>query len=154
MRYRRILTSLGVLAVALFAYATTYVRQPTVSELSTAWVGWADSLGYFRVQLSENGTGLCGFYERSTSGPRLYEVTKWTLKDLDIELTLKPIDPDAWALTMKGNATPGELFLILGDARKKGWGVKAYFRHESMIDSMAESTKKRMRDYRKPTDTK
>jgi hypothetical protein len=135
MRYRHFLIILGVVAVTVFAYASQRVRQPTVSELSTVWVGWADSLHYFRLQLAENGTGLCGFYERITSGPRLYEVTKWTLKGYDIELTLKPIDPDAWELKMKGKATPGDLYLDLSDGRKDGWRSKANLQHESMIES-------------------
>ena len=101
MRYRHILIAFGVIAVALCAYATKRVRQPVAPELSTTWVGWADKLHYFRLQLAENGTGLCGFYEQVSPSPRLYRVTKWTLKDYDIELTLKPIDSDAWQLTMR-----------------------------------------------------
>lgn len=154
MRYRRILIVIAVLGLTLLAYATKRVRQPTMSEISTVWVGWADSLHYFRLHLAENGTGLCGFYERITSSPRLYQVTKWTLKGYDIELTLKPIDPDAWAITMKGRATSSELFLNLGDGRKNGWRAEARLQHESMIDSVVESTKKRMHDYGKSTDTK
>jgi hypothetical protein len=136
-------------AVAFFAYASKRVRPPTASETATVWVGWADSLHYFRLELAENGTGLCGFYERIGPSPRLYQVTKWTLKGYDIELTLKPIDSDAWQLAMKGTATPGDLYLKLSDGRKNGWRAEAHLQHETLIESVTDSTKKRMNDYKK-----
>jgi hypothetical protein len=149
MKYRHLLISFGLMGVALLAYANTKVREPNTPELSTVWVGWADSMHYFRIQLAADGTGLCSFYERSRSSSRLYEVTKWTLKGYDIELTLKPIDADAWPVTMKGTATPSRLYLKLGDGRKNGWRAEATFEHEKFIESAMESAKKRMLDYKK-----
>lgn len=149
MRTRISKTTLSVAVIAMFAllaHAWTRVRQPTVSELSTVWVGWADSLHYFRLQLAEDGTGLCGFYERIRSSSRLYEITKWTLKGYDIEIVLKPIDPDAWPVTMKGTATPSSLHIQFGDGRKNGWRAKGTLEQERFIESAMESAKKRMLD--------
>src|SRR5262245_43244604 len=154
MKYRRLLITFAVIGIAFFAYATTRVRQPTASELSTVWVGWADSSHYFRLQLAEDGTGLCGFYERSRSSSRLYEVTKWTLKHYDIEIILKPVDPGAWTVTMKGIATPSSLHLKVGDGRKNGWRTEGRFEKESFIQSAMDSPKKRMLDFKRPDDKK
>jgi hypothetical protein len=145
---------LAVVGAAFFAYATTRVRQPTGPELSTVWVGWADSSHYFRLQLLEDGTGLFSLYERSRSASRLYEITKWTLKGYDIEIISRPIDPDAWPVTMKGTANPMFLHLKLGDGRKSGWRAQAMFERESFIESAMDSAKKRMQDYRKPEEKK
>lgn len=123
-------------------------------ELSTAWVGWADASHYFRLELKADGTGLCALYERIRSSSRLYEVTKWTLKDYDIEITLKPIDADAWPVTMKGTAVWSSLRLELGDGRKNGWRAKSTFERESVIESAMESAKRRMQDYSKAEVTK
>ncbi len=154
MKYLRLIITLAVICVAIFAYATTRVRQPTALELSNVWVGWADSSHYFRLQLLEDGTGLCSLYERSRSASRLYEITKWTLKGYDIEILFRPIDPDAWPVTMKGTANPMFLHLKLGDGRKSGWRAQAMFERESFIESAMGSAKKRMQDYRKPEDKK
>jgi|ERR1041384_786942 hypothetical protein len=154
MKYRRLLVTLVVIGVAFLAYATRPVRQPTVGELSTVWVGWADTMHYFRLQLAADGTGLCGFYERIDNSSSLHEITKWTLKGYDIEIILKPIDTNAWPVTMKGTATPGTLYLELGDGRKNGWRAKGTFEHERFIESAMESAKKRMQDYRKSEDKK
>jgi hypothetical protein len=154
MKIRRLLVAVAVLCVAFIAYGTTRVRQPTASELSTVWVGWVDSLHYFRIQLSEDGTGLCGFYSRVISGSRLYEVTKWTLKGYDIELTLKPVDADAWPMTMKGTATPGSMHLKVSDGRKRGWRAEGTLEKESFVESAMESAKKRMQDHQKSGDTR
>ena len=153
MKTPRLLTIFALLSAALLAYATTKPRQATVPELSTSWVGWAGS-EYFRIELREAGTGLCGFYERARSSPQLHEVTKWTLKDYNIEMTLKPIDAHAWQMTMSGIATPTRLNLKLGDGRKNGWRSEATFEHEKEMESMIENTKKRMHDYRKQEGTK
>jgi hypothetical protein len=92
---------------------------------------------------------LCSVYEHLRSSSRLYEVTKWTLKGYDIELTLKPIDADAWPVTMKGKARLTALYLKLGDGRKNGWRVDATCKQEKFIESAMESAKTRMQDYRK-----
>ena len=154
MQYRRFFIAVVVIGVAFLAYSTTRVRQPTVAELSTVWVGWADQSHYFRLQLSEDGTGLCSLYERSRSASRLYETTKWTLKGYDIEIVLRPIDPDAWPVTMKGTANAMFLHLKLGDGRKSGWRAQAMFERESFIESAMESAKTRMHDFTKSEDKK
>lgn len=130
------------------------MRQPTASELSTVWVGWFDSLHYYRVQLSEDGTGLCGFYSPLISKSRLYEVTEWRLKGNEIEITLRPIDADAWAMNMKGTATPSRLYIKVSDGRKNGWRIEGLLEKESFIESATESTKKRMQGHKKSGDTK
>jgi hypothetical protein len=150
MKYLRLLGTLAVIGVAFLAFATTPKRQPTARELSTVWVGWADTRRYIRLQLTEDGSGLCGFYESSEKSSSLHDVTKWTLKGYDIEIILKPIDSNAWPFTMKGKAYPSNLYLELGDGRKNGWRAKGTFEHESFIESAMESAKKRMNDYQKP----
>jgi hypothetical protein len=148
MKTHRLLIAFVIVATAFFAYATTKPRHATVSELSTTWVAWTGG-EYFRIELKEDGTGLCGFYDLSQVSPKLHEITKWTLKGYDIEMALKPIDADAWQMTMKGIATPTRLNLKLGDGRKNGWRSEATFEHEKEMESMIENTKKRMQDYRK-----
>ncbi len=152
MHYRRLLITIALAAVAVPAYGHKRLPQPTASELATVWVGWADPLHYFRLQLTEDGTGLCGLYESIRSSTRLYEVTEWTLDGYDIEVTLEPIDPDAWPVTMKGTATRQWLYLKLGDGRRHGWRTKATLEPESLIESAMGSAKKRMQDYRRPED--
>jgi hypothetical protein len=145
---------LAVLAVAFPGCATTHVPKPTVPELSTVWVGWADPSHFFRLRLSEDGTGLCSLYVRSRSASRLYEITKWTLKDYNVEIALKPIDADAWPVTIKGTANSIFLHLKFSDGRKDGWRAQAMFEHEAFIESAMESAKKRMQDYRESVNTK
>lgn len=133
----------------ILAHASTRIPPSTMPELSGAWVGWADTMHYFRLELKADGTGLCALYLRSNSKSRLFEVTKWTLKDYDIEITLKPIDSDAWPVTMKGTAISSALRLQLGDGRKDGWRAKTTFERERVIESAMENAKRRMQGYRK-----
>ena len=140
-------TILAVVAFAFPAYASKRIPPSTIQELSTAWVGWADTLHYFRLELKADGTGLCALHERIRSGSRLYEITKWTLKEYDIEITLKPIDPDAWPVTMKGKAISSALRLELGDGRRNGWRAKCTLEPERVIEAAMESAKRRMRDH-------
>src|SRR5688572_25237698 len=111
IRFRQILTILATISITVVACATTRIRQPTAAELSTVWVSWVDSVGYYRLQMTEDGKGLCSVYERYRADSRLYEISKWTLKGYDIEITLKPIDLDAEMITLKGSANPGSLRL-------------------------------------------
>jgi hypothetical protein len=148
MKTKRLLIIIALVGAVFLAYATTKPRQATVSELSTTWVAWA-SMSYLRIELREDGTGLCGFHDRTGDNtPKLHEITKWPLKDYNIEITLKPIDA-GWQMSMSGTATPTQLHLKLGDGRKNGWRSEATLEHEKVIESIVESTKKRMQDYRR-----
>ena len=144
----------AVVGVVFFAHASKRIPPSSMPELADAWVGWADSMHYFRLELKTDGTGLCALYQRSRRNSRLYHVTKWTLKDYDIEITLKPIDTDAWPVTMKGTAISSALRLELGDRRKNGWRAKATFERESVIESAMESAQRRMQDFSKSEVTK
>jgi hypothetical protein len=144
----------SVFGIVYLAHASKRIPPSSMPELSAAWVGWADSMHYFRLELKADGTGICALYQRSRSDSRLYQVTKWTLKDYDIEITLKPIDADAWPVTMKGTAISSALRLQLGDGRKNGWRAKTTFERESVIESAMESAKRRMQDFSKSEITK
>jgi len=150
MKTQRLLIIFALLGAAFLAYATTKPRPPTVPELSSDWVAWADASHYFRLQLLEDGTGLCSLYERSRSSSCLYEITKWTLKGSDVEIVVKPIDAEAWPVTIKGTANPLFMHLKLSDGRKDGWRAQAMFERETFIESAMQNAKERMQDYKKP----
>jgi hypothetical protein len=144
--------AIALVTVVLFAFpadARKRIPPSSMPELSTVWVGWADVLHYFRLELHSDGTGLCAIYERPRSSSRLYEITKWTLQGYNIEMMLKAIDDDAPPVTMKGTAVSSYLQLQLGDGRRKGWRAKATFEREQVIESAMESAKRRMEAYSK-----
>jgi hypothetical protein len=144
----------AMVALASFAHAWIRVQEPTVSQLSTVWVGWATPIHYFRLQLVGDGGGLCCSYDKFTRKAYLYSVVNWTLHHYDLALTLKPIDAEAGPLTMKGMATAGSLELELGDGHKNGWRAKTHFYEERSIEFVMGVTKKRMQDFTQPEEKK
>jgi hypothetical protein len=142
-----ILIAIACIGLATIAFASKRVPAARPDQLAGVWVGWADDLHYFRLELSTNGTGLCGFIEVPHTNAWLCRISVWTLKGYDMALTLKPIDREAWGMTMKGNATASHLQLKVSDDRFNGWRSDLVLRRETFIEGVTESTKQRMKSH-------
>jgi hypothetical protein len=158
MRFQRFIY-VAVVACACIGLSTVALarkRPPPAKpeDIVGVWVGWADELHYYRLELASGGTGLCGFIEIPRQEARLYQVSRWVLDGYDIDITLKPIDQEAWPTTMRGTAISSTLQLQVGDGRKNGWRAKPILKREGFIESVMESAKKRMNAYPKPEDKK
>lgn len=143
-----------VAAFVLLAHATIPTKPPTIAELSTVWVGWANPIHYLRLDLFVDGSGLFCFYDRFTHRADLYAVTSWKLKGYDLTFALTPVDLDADPLTLKGTAAGGSLKLEVGDGRKHGYRAKCSLEEEQSIESVMRIAKQRMQVYRKGAEGK
>ena len=140
------LMTVAIIAIPSPAFAKK-IREPTVSDLASSWVGWADSLHYLRIQLSTNGTGLCCLYwNGSPPASYLHRITRWDIRGYNLSLTLDPIDSAAWKILLSGKATPGRLTLQISDGRVLGWRGNVILRREEEIEDAARTAKQRMNE--------
>ena len=117
--------------------------EPKIEDISDTWIGPCENdLYYFRLTLERDGTGLCS--KAWTDQPaQLYKVTKWTLKEYDIEIELTPIDSEAEQIWLKGTADGWHLNLEFG-GMKNDWKRKLMLSRESSLIERMERVKKRM----------
>ena len=127
--------------VGYIVFARSPIDPPKIEELTDTWIGYTnDDLNFYRVTLRKDGTGLCAFvFVREPA--QLYEITKWTIKGLDIKFTLKPIDADAEPIYMHGRADGWQLYLTVGG---EGWARDLKLRRQSDVESALKRVTERM----------
>jgi hypothetical protein len=138
-----VLAALGVMTVAVIAYAKKIEPPATIDKVAGAWIGFnSDDVYYYRLILNTNGTGMCAnTFVRNPA--ELYRVTKWTLEDYAIDITLEPVDSDAEPIWMKGTTTGGHLNLEIG-GKNNEWTRKLKLYRETEVLANYERVKARM----------
>lgn len=98
---------------APLAHASKKVRQPTLSDIATVWVGGEpeDPLEYFRLELDANGTGILTVQYLPGKPAVAYRVVETSLSGYAIRLDIKAVDSNAQPLQAQGAAMPGILRL-------------------------------------------
>ena len=123
-----------MLLMASWAFATTRVREPKLSDLATAWLGGVPHgiLEYFRLELDSEGRGLLIVQYLPQSPPRAYRVLATRLKEYAVEFELQPDDIDAERIWLRGHATPSDLDLEVGGI-DGDWKRKIFLEREDRV---------------------
>ena len=102
---------LAILLVGSQAATAKKPGPPRMEDLVGIWVGRANAIDYFRLDLAPDGTGLLAFVELDSV--RLYRVSRWSLDGIRVRIALKPIDEADWEMKMGGTATSHSLQLTV-----------------------------------------
>ena len=143
-----ILAGVGLIAFALAAHEKI-VPPPQIDKVADTWVGFtSDDVKYFRLTLNKMEPGMCA-YTFVREPAELYRVTKWTLDDYAIDITLEPVDPNAEPIWMKGTTTGWHLNLEIGGKKLK-WQRKLKLYRETDVLNAHERVKARMEKAEQP----
>ena len=117
-RILRVLTVASLVAMTGDADATTYVRQPTMDDLAQVWIGTVPKgiLEFFRLELNKEGAGLLTVQYLPQEPAVAYRVSRTSLSKYAVRFVLEPLEKDAEAIYLRGQATPGHLDLEVGGA--------------------------------------
>ncbi len=143
-----VVAALAAGLIAYFVYARSVVPPPKVDAIADTWIGFTkDDLNLYRLTLRSDGTGVCAF--TFVREPALaYEVTAWKLSGYNVEIVLKPIDPSAEPIRMKGQTAGWHLNLNVSGT---GWNRDLKMYRESEVESAYERIHQRMLELEQAT---
>jgi hypothetical protein len=82
----------GVLGLTVPLSASKRAIPPTADQLVGVWIGWeADSMTFFRVDLSADGTGYLASSFREAPAV-LSRITRWSIQGWRVTMQTTPVD--------------------------------------------------------------
>lgn len=140
--------SLVALAMTTGAEASKPVKVPTLKDLATVWVGGSEfNAEYLRLDLTESGTGLLTIQYLRGNPARAYDVTGTTLQKYRVTFELRPAEPDAEPIYLRGEAIPGRLELEVGGTSGE-WKRPVVLAPLSVLMEQVEAVSKRAQGMR------
>ncbi len=143
-------------ANGVLVHNKTFQPPPRPEDITDTWIGLAEEVRVlFRLQLREDGTGLCARTWSYDDKAELYKVVRWFLSDCEmgkgckIEIDTEPIDPRdecTEPLNFKGKAYWGKLNLEVSEDRVECgiWKRKVTMHRETVIEEMNSRLVERM----------
>ncbi len=126
-------------------------NPPERKSFAGVWQGFSqDQLEFARLELNENGTGLLAISFLPTSPPEKYFVTKWTLKDFQVEFAIEPAEPGAEPVALE-NVILGleDLECVLRPVHGGDWSRKMTLFNEKALQERSERARKALEPFRK-----
>jgi hypothetical protein len=128
-------------------------KPPKPEELVGAWIGFWEDGEFTRIELRADFTGFCGFVAPAEStthdyGVQVYRITRWTLDDRAVVMTLTPTESRQENAYLKGRVSGYALELEVGGIDRK-WKEKLFLNKESRIQASNMETKSKIAEAQK-----
>ena len=124
-------------------------EPPDQEDFIGVWHGYCtDRLAFGRLDLKKDGTGLLVISYLRSSPPSTYRVTKWSQRRFQLDVAIKPAEPEAEAITLKKVRYSWNALQI--ELHGSDWDREMTLFNETEFQGRADAVKKSMEGMLKP----